>query len=592
MTKFRARLLLALISLITVVLLAAGLLLGQLFKSYYINTFNERIQKETVFISNYIKEQGGITSFLRDGPKAGLNALLDSNFTILSANGKVLYDSNVNKRNNPESHSAILNQIIAHKDSDREGYEVLEGPPGSPDLHYYWKSVESDNEVEGYVVLGNEIDVIKQVNRQMWWILAASLGASLIVIIMIGSRIATRYTRPIEAATTTAIELAKGNYRARTYEERSHEAAMLSTSLNILARNLQEMEIAREMQQDRLETLIENIGSSVLLIDNKGYVTLINREYKELFNVEASDFLYRVYYEVIEHKEIIRIIEEIFMTEKSMKRQLLIPLEIDRKHFEVYGAPIIGNQNEWKGILIVFHDITELKKLEQMRKDFVANVSHELKTPITSIKGFSETLLDGAMKDEEALQNFLSIILKESDRLQALIQELLDLSKIEQQEFVLNLELLNLCQLLQETHAIHQGKAVKKNISLTLHAPEHPVMIKGDASRVKQIFINLITNALNYTGNGGKVDITITEEKHAVKVAVQDSGIGIEKQELPRIFERFYRVDKARSRNSGGTGLGLAIVKHIVEAHKGKITVTSKPGKGTIFTVVFNKKQA
>ncbi|CAH0346240.1 two-component system histidine kinase PnpS [Bacillus sp. CECT 9360] len=590
MTKFRARLLFALISLITVVLLAAGLLMGHLFKSYYINTFNERIQKETVFISNYIKEQGGITAFLRDGPKAGLHALLDSNFTILSANGTVLYDSNVNKRNNRESHSVILNQIVMHKDSDTEGYEVLEGSLGSPDLHYYWKSVESDNEVEGYVVLGNEMDVIKQVNRQMWWILAASLGASLIVIIMIVSRIATRYTRPIEAATTTAIELAKGNYRARTYEERSHEAAMLSTSLNILARNLQEMEIAREMQQDRLETLIENIGSSVLLIDNKGYVTLINREYKELFNVEAADFLYRVYYEVIEHKEIIRIIEEIFMTEKSMKRQLLIPLEIDRKHFEVYGAPIIGNQNEWKGILIVFHDITELKKLEQMRKDFVANVSHELKTPITSIKGFSETLLDGAMKDEEALQNFLSIILKESDRLQALIQELLDLSKIEQQEFVLNLEFLNLCQLLQETHAILQGKAVKKNISLILHAPEHPVRIKGDSSRVKQIFINLITNALNYTGNGGKVDITITEVKHAVKVAVQDSGIGIEKKELPRIFERFYRVDKARSRNSGGTGLGLAIVKHIVEAHKGKITVNSEPGKGTTFTVFFNKK--
>lgn len=590
MTKFRARLLFALISLITVVLLAAGLLLGHLFKSYYINTFNERIQKETVFISNYIKEQGGITAFLRDGPKAGLNALLDSNFTILSANGKVLYDSNVNRRNNPESHSEILNQINVHKGSDTEGYEVLKGSPGSPDLHYYWNAIEGDEEVEGYVVLGNELAVVKQVNRKMWWILAASLGASLIVIIMIGSRITTRYTRPIEAATTTAIELAKGNYRARTYEERSHEAGMLSTSLNILARNLQEMEIAREMQQDRLETLIENIGSSVLLIDNKGYVTLINREYKELFNVEASDFLYRVYYEVINHKEIIRIIEEIFMTEKSMKRQLLIPLGIDRKHFEVYGAPIIGNHNEWKGILLVFHDITELKKLEQMRKDFVANVSHELKTPITSIKGFSETLLDGAMKNEEALQNFLSIILKESDRLQALIQELLDLSKIEQQEFVLEAESLNLCQLLEETHAILQGKAVKKNISLTLNAPDHPVIIKGDASRVKQIFINLIMNALNYTGEGGKVDITITEEKHSVRVAVQDSGIGIEKKELPRIFERFYRVDKARSRNSGGTGLGLAIVKHIVEAHKGKITVNSEPGKGTTFTVFFNKQ--
>ncbi|MDQ0220089.1 PAS domain-containing protein [Peribacillus cavernae] len=587
MTKFRTRLLLVLISLILIVLIAAGLLLGQLFKSYYVNIFNERVQKETVFISNYIKENGGIAVFLKDGRKAELNALIDSHFTILAADGTVLYDSNVNKKNNPESHAALLDRIGENIGSNQEGYELVDG---SSDLHYYWKSIEKGDDVEGYVVLGNEMGDIKQVNRQIWWILIGCLGAALIVIIMLGSQIAARYTRPIEAATTTAIELAKGNYRARAYEERSNEAGMLNTSLNILARNLQEMEVAREMQQDRLETLIENIGSSVLLIDNKGYVTLINREYKELFQVEASNFLYRVYYEVIKHKEIIHIIEEIFITEKSIKRQLRIPLEIDRKHFEVYGAPIIGNHDEWKGILVVFHDITELKKLEQMRKDFVANVSHELKTPITSIKGFSETLLDGAMKDEEALQNFLSIILKESDRLQALIQELLDLSKIEQQEFVLNLETLNLCQLLEETCAILQGKADEKNISLTLYAPDHPMQVKGDSYRVKQIFINLITNALNYTVKGGTVDIRITGEKQFVKVAVQDSGIGIEKAELPRIFERFYRVDKARSRNSGGTGLGLAIVKHIVEAHKGKITVNSEPGKGTTFTVFFNRK--
>ncbi|WP_308302397.1 histidine kinase dimerization/phospho-acceptor domain-containing protein [Bacillus sp. V5-8f] len=448
MTKFRTKLLLALISLIIVVLAATGLLLGQLFKGHYVNYFNERAHKETLFISNYIKEIGGINNFLREGSQTELTALLGSHFTLISKNGTMLYDSHTNRKNLPENHADILRQVMEAKGTSREGSEVVKG---SPNLHYYWKAIEKDNKVEGYVVLSNEMDVLQKANRQMWWILIGSIGASLIAIILIGSRIAMRYTRPIESAATTAIELAKGNYRARTYEDRSDIAGGLSTSLNILARNLQEMEIAREMQQDRLETLIENIGSGVMLIDNKGYVTLINREYKELFNVEASDILYRLYYEVIRHKEIIHIIEEIFMIEQSIKRQLLIPLAIERKHFEVYGAPIIGNHDEWKGVLVVLHDITELKKLEQVRKDFVANVSHELKTPITSIKGFSETLLDGAMKDEEALQYFLSIILKESDRMQALIQELLDLSKIEQQEFVLNTENLDLPHLLQET---------------------------------------------------------------------------------------------------------------------------------------------
>ncbi|OIK07620.1 ATP-binding protein [Bacillus sp. MUM 13] len=588
MNKFRTRLLFALITLIMIVLIAAGLLLGQLFKSYYVNTFNERLQKETVFISNYIEQNGGITSFLAFNKTNDLKSLLDSNFTIISETGSILFDSNANRKTNPGRHEALLKSIAHKEGSDRgEGFETVEG---EKDLHYYWKAIKRDHKIEGYAVLSNEIEAIKKVNRSMWQILSASLGASLIIIIMLGAKIASRYTKPIEAATNTAIELAKGNYRARTYEEHSDETGMLSTSLNILARNLQEMEIAREMHQDRLETLIENIGSGVLLIDNKGYITLINREYKELFQVEASSFLFRVYYEVVRHKEIIALIEEIFITEKSIKRQLHIPLMLERKHFEVYGAPIIGNNDEWKGILVVFHDITELKKLEQMRKDFVANVSHELKTPITSIKGFSETLLDGALEDKETLQNFLMIILKESDRLQALIQELLDLSKMEQQEFVLDIQCFDLSVILKETCDILHFKASEKNITIELNMPDKPAVIEGDSHRVKQIFINLITNGLNYTAAGGKISVNLAESADSVHVTVRDNGIGIEKDELPRIFERFYRVDRARSRNSGGTGLGLAIVKHIVEVHKGKISVQSEPGKGTAFTVTLKKR--
>ena len=148
-----------------------------------------------------------------------------------------------------------------------------------------------------------------------------------------------------------------------------------------------------------LSTLIENMGSGLILIDSHGYINLINRTYKEVFDVKSSEYLYKLYYEVIEHKEVNKIIEDIFMTEQKVRKQLVIPLKIERRHFEVYGVPIIGTNDVWKGILLVFHDITEIKKLEQMRKDFVANVSHELKTPVTSIKGFSETFLDGAMEE-------------------------------------------------------------------------------------------------------------------------------------------------------------------------------------------------
>lgn len=587
MTKYRKKLLFTLIALVMVVLMAVGLLLGHLFKSYYIKTFNERIQNETFFISTYIKEHGGIISFLEKGKTSKLTPLLESNLTILSAEGEILYDS-TSSNELRESHADVLRKITLKKGKDqREGYEVVDG---ESDLHYYWSAIEKDGEIEGFVVHSNEIEAIQQVNRQMWSILVVCLGAALIIILMLASKITSYYTRPIEEATMAAIEMSKGNYRTRKFEQHSDETGMLTSSLNKLARNLQETEMAREMNQDRLETLVENMGSGVLLIDSKGYTTLINREFKKTFDVDAHTFLYKDYYSVIKNEEVIALIEEIFRTEKTIKRQVKIPLSLKRKHFEIYGAPIIGDYDEWKGILLIYHDITELKKLEQMRKDFVANVSHELRTPITSIKGFSETLLDGAWKDEKTLKHFLSIILNESDRLQELIQALLNLSKMEQQEFVLKTDKVDITNLLKEIQEMLIGKLQRKKISLEIQVPKTLVFIEGESDRIKQVFINLITNAVAYTPNGGIVSAIVRENEQTVDIIIQDNGIGIEEKELPRIFERFYRIDKARSRDSGGTGIGLAIVKHIVEVHKGKIKVESKPGTGTTFTVTFNKK--
>jgi two-component system phosphate regulon sensor histidine kinase PhoR len=292
---------------------------------------------------------------------------------------------------------------------------------------------------------------------------------------------------------------------------------------------------------------------------------------------------------VIDYEEINQLIAEVFRTEQKVSKQLLVPLFIERRYFVVYGVPIIGMNNVWKGVLLVFHDITELKKLEQMRKDFVANVSHELKTPVTSIKGFTETLLDGAMNNQETLEAFLSIILKESDRLQSLILDLLELSKIEQQGFQLSIQKLDLRLLLEEVITIINGKAVEKDMRLKFFCKLEKVFIEGDADRLKQVFINLIGNAINYTPREGEVTVILLDNGENVRIHVKDSGVGIEKEEIPRIFERFYRVDRARSRNSGGTGLGLAIVKHLVEAHQGTISVRSELGKGSEFIIELHK---
>jgi two-component system, OmpR family, phosphate regulon sensor histidine kinase PhoR len=585
MIKFRTSLLLTLISLIIAVLLGLGILLGQLFKSYYLQQFNEHLKKDSNFIGLYINDHDGLQSISRN-ELLKISKALDVRITITNNNGMVINDSgNINEDESGGLEEKIY-QVVKKTPDNIERVEEGNGF----DLHYYWKPILKEGKQEGYLFLSTKTSELKKAYRQIWWILSISLGIALIAILFLGIQITSRYTRPIESATNVAIELSKGNYRARTAVERMDVAGVLNSSINILARNLQEMVDTQEIQQDRLTALIENIGAGLILIDSRGYINLINKGYIEIFRVDSSDYLNMLYYEVIEHQEVSKLVEEIFKTEQKVHRQMLLPLMIERRYFDVYGVPIIGADNVWKGVLLVFHDITELKKLEQMRKDFVANVSHELKTPITSIKGFSETLLDGAMDDKEALNIFLHIILKESDRLQSLIQDLLDLSKIEQQGFELNFQDFDLIPILKEVIMMLEHKAEEKNIMLDLKYDNEVAILMGDIHRLKQVFINLIGNALTYTPFGGFVIITVEELGDKIRIKVQDSGIGIEKEEIPRIFERFYRVDRARSRNSGGTGLGLAIVKHIVEAHHGTIAVTSEVGSGSEFTIELDQR--
>ncbi len=586
MTSFRTKLFVTLMSLLLLVLVVLGLMLGQLFKSYYLGVIGERFDKESVLVSAYIEEIGGIHQ-IEKGKVNDLSDLLNVRIGIVDQEGRIVHDSKGDIDNSSDKeYLSILKGIADHDQTFVNEANSLTGS----DLYYYWEPVVYNDKQEGFAIFSTQLKEIEAAYQQIWWILTISFALALVAIVLLGYKIMTRYTKPIEMATDVAMELAKGNYRARVYESKIDETGMLNVAINILARNLQNMVKTHEMQNDRLTTLIENVGSALILIDGRGYINLINRTYKEIFDVKASDNHYKLYYEVIEYPEICKIIEEIFMTEQKIKRQVILPIKIERRHFEVYGVPIIGTNDVWKGILLVFHDITEIKKLEQMRKDFVSNVSHELKTPITSIKGFSETLLDGAMEDQETLEAFLNIILKESDRLQSLIYDLLELSKIENEGFRLSVQSFNLIDLLDEVNTMMMGKAEEKEIDLIFIHHTDQVTLEGDVYRLKQVFINIISNSLIYTSSGGSVAIRVEEASNKVKVHITDTGMGIEAEEIPRIFERFYRVNKARDRISGGTGLGLAIVKHIMEVHKGKVTVDSEVRVGTTFTIELMKK--
>jgi two-component system, OmpR family, phosphate regulon sensor histidine kinase PhoR len=570
MEKIRTRMNVSFLILIFVALLVVGLWIAHLFKVAYLTSFQNKMENEAIIIAKYVEEIGLENPTLYSKLER-LSDHLSTNVTIYSPDGELINDT---KRE------------VKYKFRNVEGFheEVVNG------VYYYSQPVKTGKEVKGFIHVYYEIDTLRNFYRSMWAILFLSLGVAYTGVLLINFRVTKHIIKPIEDINRVALELANGNYEARTYEERLDETGELSKSINHLAQNLSKMTADKEKQTNRLQTLIENMGSGLLLINEKGKVSLVNREFSKTFGSHTKMWKKQVYKNVIPFEEVTKLIDEAFTFGGIVKKHVVLSLAIERKHFIIYSAPILNDEKEMQGVALLFHDITELKKLESMRKDFVANVSHELKTPMTSIKGFAETLLDGALEDKDVSEKFLGIILKEADRMQQQLEDLLELSKLEREDIKLDLHEVSIEEIAEETTLMLQGKAKKKDIVITSSYHGNTIAVV-DQARVKQVFLNIINNAIAYTPEGGSINISLKEELKNITCVIKDSGIGIAHEQIPRIFERFYRIDKARSRQSGGTGLGLAIVKHIVEAHHGKIKVDSTEGKGTTFTISFPKNR-
>ncbi|WP_026671591.1 two-component system histidine kinase PnpS [Alkalihalobacterium bogoriense] len=584
--KFRSRLTIYILSVTLLVLIGLGFVIGQLFNSFYFDHLTDRMEKETEMlaytVANLEFERGeDIQQLAFD-----VSEKLEARVTLIKTDGTVIAESHANPIT-MDNH--LLRPEIQEALQDGGGHEIRYSDTVEADLLYYAMPLYVDTELIGFVRLGVPIKALSDVTKNLWSVLVVSISMAFLVIVSVTYRITNQMIGPIEEATRVANALTDGDFKARTVEGREDEVGQLSRSINVLAYNLDQVTRRHQIQQERMETLIENMGSGLIFISTRGDITLINKSCRDIFQENTDQWLNRMYHEVIVHKEIIKIVQDIFITEKRQRKQVKLAFYLEVRHFDVYGAPIMSEEGKLKGIALVFHDITELKKLEQVRKDFVANVSHELKTPVTSIKGFSETLLDGAMEEKELREKFLTIIWKESERLQSLIHDLLELSRIEQQYFKLNWQKVNVAEIIEDVVLLLKGKAEEKEIMLEYRV-DGDLCIDGDPTRIRQIIINLITNGLTYTPAGGFLYVeAVPYGQECIEIKIKDSGIGISEKELPRIFERFYRVDKARSRNSGGTGLGLAIVKHLVEAHHGKIHVESTVGKGTTFFIRLNK---
>lgn len=406
------------------------------------------------------------------------------------------------------------------------------------------------------------------------------LAFALAVALVLGSILAAKTIGPVNRMIHVSRKFAEGDFSRRVIQISHDEIGELAATLNTMAQHIEDKIRETAAQNQKLAAIFKSMVEGVIIVDESGRIISVNSTIERLFGVADKEVRGRTLLEAVRNNDIFDCVDGVLKNGKAMSREVNLSLPV-RGIFHVNAVPIFDG-DEVKGCLAVIHDITDIRKLETMRRDFVANVSHELKTPLTSIKGFVETLLEGALDDKENNRQFLKIIQEHADRLDVLIGDLLSLSHLESKEMSLERKEFDLKEQVDEVVAGFKSQIKKKNIGITNDLPPG-FEIRADKARMGQVMTNLIDNAVKFNKENGIVRIYGSVSDNAVKIFVEDSGVGIPEKDLSRIFERFYRVDKARSRELGGTGLGLSIVKHIVELHGGSVGVESTEGLGSKF---------
>jgi two-component system phosphate regulon sensor histidine kinase PhoR len=477
-----------------------------------------------------------------------------------------------------------------------EVIEALAGRTGSAERYSYTLkesrmcvavSIRQDDKIIGVLrtsismsVIDRAVDAI-QLRIAMGGLITAVLTA------LISLWISRRITRPLEHLRIGAMRFARGNLTHKLPLTGSQEISDLADALNHMAAELDENIRDIVQQRNEREAILSSMIEGVLAVDMQERVIRLNQTAARLIKVDPDRAQGRMLQEVVRNIELQQLLANVLATQKPHEDEILLRDNCNGdRYLHAHGTILRDAREKEVGALVVLHEITRLKKLEKVRRDFVANVSHELRTPVTSIKGFVETLLDGAMHNPDELQRFLQIVATQTDRLNAIIEDLLTLSRIEQEAEKAEIALASssIKNVLETAVEVCRMKASGKDIHMELNCDEN-LQAPINPPLLEQAIINLLDNAIKYSPAGGTIFLSANRAEDEVVIKVRDQGCGISWEHLPRIFERFYRVDKARSRKLGGTGLGLAIVKHIAQAHGGRASVESSVGEGSAFFI-------
>jgi two-component system, OmpR family, phosphate regulon sensor histidine kinase PhoR len=561
------------VSYLLLILVLSGIILAFVFRSFgahAVDTATDHLER-LGWVLEYtarplleVNDTAGLDTFIK-----GVGASAQVRLTVIDSRGVVVADS---------EHPA--RSMENHK-SRPEVASAMEGVPGrsirySTTLHHdmlYVALPMRYGKGDRVVVMRLSIPIenidplLAMVKKHTLELVSIIVVSSLLVALLFSHIIAT----PIRKLYQASVSLAGGDFKTRVPLGGDDEIQELSASFNVMAERLEKSFTDLSSSKAELEGIISSMNEGLVVIDDMGKIVLVNKSAEAL--VDSGKSVGRHYWELIRSPRLNSLVDG------AASAPAADEITLDDRVYLCSVTPVRHGKTK----IILLHDVTDMKRLEDIKKDLVVNVSHELRTPLTAIKGFTETMLE---ERSEKDQEYLAIIMRHTDRLINIINDLLNLSELEARAFDIRMEDVNLGAVIQGVLAMFDQKIRAKGLTATIEEAGGGAVIKGDPFRLEQLFINLVDNALKYTEEGS-IAIRVEKSPEGVAVRVSDTGIGIPKEHQGRIFERFYVVDKSRSRKLGGTGLGLAIVKHIVTLHKGAVTVSSRPCSGTAFTITF-----
>ncbi|AZR74450.1 hypothetical protein BBF96_14270 [Anoxybacter fermentans] len=507
---------------------------------------------------------------------------IQGRITVIAEDGKVLADSEENPER-MENHGRRPEVLMAREKGI--GWATRYSTTLNMEMKYLAQRVEP----YGYVRLAIPVTEVRNTLLKIFGRILVGFVLAFSIFFILVLRVSESITEPIKKITDTAQKIAHGKLGERIHIYTRDEIGTLSRMFNMMAFQLEETIKKITNEKERLATILKNMADGLIALDAEKKVILLNPAAADIFGIKEEEARGKLLIEIIRNQQLTEAVQKAYEILEPVNTEISLyyPKEVIlRAHL----APIIRNYDQIRGMVLIFTDITELRRLERLRSEFVSNVSHELKTPLTSIRGYVETLLEMELDDPSVIKCFLGVINRESQRLSRLIDDLLDLSRLEGKRHQ-KLTPTRLEKVVENVISILAPEAEKKGIDLLVDIPENLPRVMGIEEQLNQVLINLVDNGIKYTPANGKVSISAEPEGDWVILKVADTGIGIPEEDIDRIFERFYRVDKARSRQMGGTGLGLSIVKHIVKGHGGEIEVESEVGKGTIFKVKLKREK-